>query len=592
MSINQAPVLTTGGGNGIVTIDFGPLDADAPRVVLQADGKIVVNTYASGPFTPVTYSELIRYNADGSLDTTFVFGPDGIISSTPNSDTGGGVALQADGKFVVAGNNFTVARYNSDGSLDTSFGTGGKVNHPGTTPAFGVVAQTDGKIAVAEGGGTSLVLARYDGNGDLDSSFGIGGKVTTSFGGSVSVQGHSFIGQSDGKLLVAGSFTSSGGHADFLLVRYNTDGSLDATFGTGGKVTTDFASGTDVALDVTVQADGKIVASGSTGNMADLALVRYNVDGSLDASFGAGGKVTTDISFVENAESVRIQSDGKIVIAGYSFVGPGNKSDFVLLRYNSDGSLDSSFGTGGKVLTDLGTRIEEAANLVIQPDGKILVVGTSGDSGASPLHSDGSLDISFGADTGAALSGPAFFVEDDAPTVLNARATVHDAELDAAGSYAGASLTLARHDGANAEDVFGASGDLAELTQGADIVLSGVAIGTVTQNSGGMLVLTFGAAATEARVNEAMRDITYANASDAPAALAQIDWSFSDGNTGAQGSGGALAATGLTTVHLTGVNTAPVNTVSGPFSAAAGADTAITGLSISDPDSSSLHTVL
>jgi hypothetical protein len=169
---------------------------------------------------------------------------------------------------------------------------------------------------------------------------------------------------------------------------------------------------------------------------------------------------------------------------------------------------------------------------------------------------------------------------------------VHDAELAAAGTYGGASLTLARQGGANSDDVFGASGNLDALTQGGNIVLSGVAIGTVTHNSGGMLVLTFGAAATEARVDEAMRDITYMNASDTPASSARIGWSFSDGNTGAQGSGGALIATGLTIVNITAANDAPVNTVPDALSTLADRDLAVAGLSVSDPDSASLGTVL
>ena len=596
MSINQAPVLTTGDANGIVRLDLGSLTALAPNVVLQADGKIVVNVNAPGPGHS---SELARYNADGSLDTTF--GTDGVISSAPGSATGAGVAVQADGKVVVAGRD-VVARYNSDGSLDASFGTGGKTALQ--SAASTLTMDADGKIVVAGGIDLGFTVARYDSSGHLDSSFGVGGQVTTSFGSSVFVDANSVISQPDGKVVVAGDIEDSGKY-DFALARYNNDGSLDTSFGTGGKVTTDFASTDNIVYSVTLQADGKIVAAGFSNDAfttGDFALARYNTDGSLDASFGTGGKVTTNLGnhFQESAESVRIQPDGKILIAGYSYVGPGAKSDFALLRYNSDGSLDSSFGTGGKVVTNLGPQIEEADSLVIQPDGKILVVGTMGPSGANPgsdlalarYNSDGSLDTSFGADTGAALSGPTFFTENAAPTVLNARATVHDAELAAAGSYAGASLTLARHGGADAQDVFGASGNLATLAQGGDVVLSGVAIGTVTQNAGGMLVLTFGAAATEARVNEAMRDITYANTSDTPSLSAQIDWSFSDGNSGAQGSGGALAATGLSTVHVTAFNDPPVNTMPSPLSVFAGADYAVAGLSVSDPDSASLTAVL
>jgi uncharacterized delta-60 repeat protein len=298
---------------------------------------------------------------------------------------------------------------------------------------------------------------------------------------------------------------------------------------------------------------------------------------------------------LQNAESVKIQSDGKIVAAGYSFTGPAGKEVFALTRYNSDGSLDNSFGSGGKVLTNFGSVDGKATGLVIQPDGKMLVVGitdVSPDVALARYNSDGSLDTSFG-NAGAPLSGPAFYTEGASPIVLNARATVHDAELAAAGSYDGASLTLARHGGANSDDVFGASGNLSALSQGGDITLTGVAIGTVTQNSGGVLVLTFGAAATEARVDEAMRAITYKDASDNPGSSVEIDWAFSDGNTGAQGSGGALAAAGVTNIKITAVNDPPVNTVpGGPLSTVADTDFAITGLSVSDPDSASLSIFL
>jgi uncharacterized delta-60 repeat protein len=598
MSINQAPSLTTADANGIVTMDFGSFTVSAPNAVLQADGKILVDGYAWNLPASAFYSVLVRYNADGSVDTTF--GNGGVVTSdtafTSIFSPEAGVALQADGKIVVGGDGFAVARYNSDGSFDTSFGTGGSVPalEVGTSLSYGVVVEPDGKIVVS-GSSDDFGLVRFDSSGNLDPSFGVGGRATASFGSSISGDAHSLVGQPDGKLLVAGRVDIAGDD-DFALVRYNTDGSLDATFGTGGKVATDFASEGDEAFSVTLQADGKIVVVGATTTTMGL-LVRYNADGSLDTSFGIGGEVTTDAaSSVERPETVKIQSDGKIVVAGYSFAGGAN-ADFAIARFNSDGSLDTSFGSGGKVVTDIGDAADHPNSIVIEPDGKILVVGTSGPTGNAPTdlalvryNSDGSLDTSFG--NGAALNRPAFFIEDGSPTVLNAGATVHDADLEAAGSYAGASLTLARHDGANSDDVFGASGNLSALDQGGDIVLSGVTIGTVTQNSGGMLVLAFGAAATEARVDEAMRAITYKDTSDTPESSVQIDWSFSDGNTGAQGDGGALAATGSTTVKITAVNDAPVNTMPGPLSAVANIDFAIAGLSVSDPDSASLDTVL
>jgi uncharacterized delta-60 repeat protein len=605
-TVNRAPALTSGGGSGTATTDFGSFSAQARSVVVQADGKIVAAGYAQDTQSGAYNSELVRYNADGSIDTTFGIG--GIVSSGPSFATGSGVAVQADGKIVTAGavfgspNHFALARYNSDGSFDASFGAGGKVvTDFGSTVPFGMLIQPDGKIVLTGGanGGLDFGVARFNTDGSFDTSFDIDGKVTTNFGGT-SAAGYGVARTPDGKIVVAGikEFVGSGFDYDFAVARYNHDGSLDTSFGGGGKVTTDFASTDDIPYSVTVQADGKIVVAGITdpGNASNFGLVRYNVDGSLDASFGAGGKVATDFGAnFEAANGVTIQADGKIVAAGFSI--SGGHSDFVMARYNSNGSLDASFGTGGKVTADFGLINDSAISVVIQPDGKILVAGstsagtgTGADYAVARFNSDGSLDTSFG--NASVLGGATFFTEGGAPAVLNSGATVHDAELAAAGSYAGASLTLARHGGADALDVFGAAGNLAALTEGGSIVLSGVTIGTVTQNSGGVLLLSFGADATEAHVDEAMRDITYANSSDNPVASVLIDWSFSDGNAGAQGSGGALAAAGSTTVSITAVNDAPVNTVPAAFSTPDNIDHAIAGLSVSDPDSTSLSTVL
>ena len=460
--------------------------------------------------------------------------------------------------------------------------------------------QPDGKIVLAGGAGdgADFAVARFNTDGSFDTTFGTGGKVTTDFSGSTYVAGYGVARTPDGKIVVAGikEFVGTGFDYDFAVARYNDDGSLDTSFGAGGKVTTDFAATDDIPYTVAVQSDGKIVVAGITdpGNAANFGLVRYNVDGSLDATFGTGGKVSTDFGAnLEPGNGVTIQADGKIIVAGFTVVGSSN-ADFALARYNSDGSLDISFGTGGKVTTGFGSNSEVAISVVTQPDGKIVVTGstasgvagTGADFATVRYNSDGSLDTSFGIVS--PLGGAAFFTEGGAPAVLNARAAVHDIDLDAAGSYAGASLTLARHGGADAQDKFGASGNLAALTEGGNVVLSGVAIGTVTQNSGGTLLLTFGANATEARVNEAMRDITYANGSDNPATSVQIDWTFSDGNSGAQGSGGALAATGSTAVTITAVNDAPVNVIV-PQIAAEDASSAIIGLSVSDPDIGSGH---
>jgi uncharacterized delta-60 repeat protein len=183
--------------------------------------------------------------------------------------------------------------------------------------------------------------------------------------------------QSDGKIVAAG-YSYNGSNFDFAVVRYNTNGSLDTTFDTDGKVTTAIGSGTDAAYSVVLQSDGKIVVAGNSriGSNDDFAVVRYNTNGSLDTTFDTDGKVTTAIgSGTDEARSVVVQSDGKIVAAGYSDNGPN--FDFAVVRYNTNGSLDTTFDTDGKVTTAVGLGDDEAYSVVLQSDGKIVAAGYS-----------------------------------------------------------------------------------------------------------------------------------------------------------------------------------------------------------------------
>jgi uncharacterized delta-60 repeat protein len=380
--------ITTGFGNG------------ANSIAVQPDGKLVL---AGGGTTDFA---LARYNGDGTLDSSF--GENGKVTTEilHHYNWAFAVAIQTDGKIVAAGgagdfstsDGFALVRYNSDGSLDSSFGDGGKVTTAfdgdwngeispmSESEAYAIAIQSDGMIVAGgyvDGIPAHFALARYKYNGKLDKSFGDGGKVTTSFS-NFSVTARSMAIQPDGKIVLAGHAGSQDGRVDFALARYNSDGSLDSTFGASGKVTTDLFGQVDAAYAAALQPDGRIVLVGFSGIVAgfgsggedavDFALVRYNSDGSLDKSFGSGGKVVTDFGNNEAIYAVGIQRDGCIVAAGAALFG--NTSDFALARYNSDGSLDSTFGSTGKITTDI-SGWDEATALAILPGGRIVAAGYS-----------------------------------------------------------------------------------------------------------------------------------------------------------------------------------------------------------------------
>jgi uncharacterized delta-60 repeat protein len=315
----------------------------------------------------------------GTLDDGF--GSHGMVKT----DLGGGidnyeqsVAIQADGKIVVAGtknNDFSVERYNTDGTLDSSFGDHGIVitDVDVYDSAYCVAIQADGKILVAGYTGDShdkdFAVVRYNTNGTLDSSFGELGIVTTDVGSAYD-SAHSIAIQFDGKIVVAGQGSVPGSSYDAAVIRYNTDGSLDTSFSGDGMVTTNFG-GNDCAGSVAIQSDGKIVVAAKTLSGYDFAVARYNTDGSLDTSFSGDGILTTDFyGGSDVAQSIAIQADGKIVVVGE--VSDAGRSYFGVARYNDDGTLDTSFSRDGMVTADFSGPAE---SVVIQSDGKIIVAG-------------------------------------------------------------------------------------------------------------------------------------------------------------------------------------------------------------------------
>jgi uncharacterized delta-60 repeat protein len=366
------------GVGGVATTTFPGLDGGTYMALLvQPDGKVIAA--GSGDQGGFQVATLVRYNADGSLDTGF--GSGGRVVFTFNG-VGGAfytLALQSDGKIVAAGisaaTDFGVARFNPDGSPDLAFGTNGSVSTDlgDQDVILGLSLQPDGKILA--GGRVGFFnprfgLVRYSDNGSLDPSFGVGGAVVSPFNGSLII---ATTFQPDGKVLAGGS---SPNVLDFALARYNADGTPDTTFADNGEAITDFAL-SDVIQGLALQADGGIVASGGAvlpiagGASTDVfALARYRPDGTLDQTFGAGGKVTTDFPPTDSGEDlagpVAIQPDGKIVAGGCS----GNCTSFGVARYESDGSADLGFGSAGLASK---ASLGPVQALTLQADGKILV---------------------------------------------------------------------------------------------------------------------------------------------------------------------------------------------------------------------------
>lgn len=385
--VNTGNLDITFDGDGKLNTAIGAGNDFAKSVAIDSNGKTVVVGFSFNG-TNNDFA-LVRYNQDGTLDTTF--GGTGKVTTSFGAadDYAESVAIDGNGKIVVAGHSggiqdFAMARYNENGSLDTSFGSSGQVTTAIGSEgdaAISVVIDGNGKIVVVgntyNGSDSDFALVRYNQNGTLDTTFGGTGKVTTSFGTSgddatsVAIDGN-------GKIVVVGN-TYNGVDNDFAIARYNQDGSLDTSFGGTGKVITAFGSSYDSAYGVAIDNDSKIVVVGYVsygGSVPDFAIARYNQDGTLDATFGSTGKVITSFgNSGDIAHTVAIDGNGKIVVAGYTYNGIHN--DFALARYNSDGTLDTTFDADGKLITDFGSSHDVVYSMAIDGDGNIVVAGYS-----------------------------------------------------------------------------------------------------------------------------------------------------------------------------------------------------------------------
>ncbi len=402
------------------------------------------------------------------LDNTF--GNGGIVKTNISTNFGMSLTdgifdtyLYPDGKILAAGQtdrNFALARYNVDGTLDVTFNpTGVGFVPPGTVKTaldatkydeiYSIAVHPDGKIITCgyveksdDSNWKWIALVRYASDGSIDATFGTDGivKIKVPVTGSF---GHNSFGKKvfiiSDKYLVVGYVenTLTGTKSDLFMARFNSDGTIDNTFGTNGFVTTDLESnGIDKVSNAIQQADGKIVvvgswqASGSSSNPIFNAVVRFNSDGTLDTSFGTGGIVSHQFvgSFTikhEEARAVVIQSDGKVVVAGV-VTKETNEMDFFVIRYSSIGIIDNTFSSKGFIFVDFNGNTDQVYSMSMQTDGKFVVVGSSTDSNyltdfsLARINSNGTLDKKLNLDL-SSISDAAYsvFVQPDGKIVAS-----------------------------------------------------------------------------------------------------------------------------------------------------------------------------
>ncbi|MCK9451770.1 MAG: T9SS type A sorting domain-containing protein [Bacteroidales bacterium] len=382
---------TSFGIDGIAMTAIGNNFGMAYDMAVQADGKIILAGQAR--FGSYKYA-MVRYNTDGSLDQSF--GENGIVTTSIDiSDFGKSVAIQADGKIVLSGHvqdatsyHAVVVRYNADGSIDTSFGTNG-LSHLNMDNNETVVLQDDGKIVVAGFKNDNFGLARLNTDGSIDTSYGDAGYVMTVMtdpdGSNITSYAFDLAVQEDGKIIAAGFSYSYNTHHDVAVARYTTDGTLDATFADNGVFKADLGGWADFGTAVAVQDDGKIVISAhkEMGTLPgtptyDGAIIRLNADGSYDLTFGESGVASFHLA--EHAtylQDVVLQDDGSIYFTGQAVNYAINAYDIFVCKIQSDGTLDLTFADDGVKHMDLYGTDDNASSIALQTDGKILVGGFS-----------------------------------------------------------------------------------------------------------------------------------------------------------------------------------------------------------------------
>lgn len=468
-NISVTPIGGSVGATGVRTTDIQGTDDGGYALALQPDGRIVVGGYAVDLANGDKEFALVRYNYNGTLDTTFGGGTGKVVTDfNGTSDRIWGVTLQPDGKIVAVGetvslvfpgtNDIAVARYNTNGTLDTTFGGTGKVTTDhggGASNAAYAVAMSGTNIIVAGyeavSGNNDFMVARYTTAGVLDPTFGTLGVTTTGFSGfndvarAVAIDGSGNI--------VLGGYANNGGNDDFAVARYVPAGTLDPAFVAGaGKAAVDVANGgvgsADQAFALVIIGNtivlGGSAYNNSTGNK-DFALVRYNNAGAL------GGIVTTDFgNSPDVVQALAVQSNNKVVAAGFSR-NSTSSDDFSLARYNTDGTLDTTFDGDGKLTMRINNADERAYGVAQEFDGKLVAAGFSTVVPSNPVQHDFALarfnaDGTLDSTNATTLNNPDLLVNVTGPqgpnSVVAGGALTYNVSVENRGAVAATNVVL------------------------------------------------------------------------------------------------------------------------------------------------------
>jgi len=369
------------GTSGISNMNFGT-SCSSTKSTLLSNGKIILVGSITNATTGAD-AAIVKYKKDGTLDNTF--GINGTVTTDfgTQTDKANNVTIQSDGKILICGRidpntlnpKFFISRYDSLGNLDNSFAINGKIIDSMYT--FNVIkVQTDGKI-IAAGSKTyningifnwrtDFFVSRYNSNGSIDNSFGTNGVVilnadTSNFFTDLEIQ-------NDGKILACGKGNNpsnpiNGNHRIF---RLNSNGTIDNSFGTNGRIT--MPSGEGYLTDINLKNNSKIICAGG-GHTNGFEIYQFNMNGSIDSTFGNNGKVFTSFNALDSpGMGVNIQQDGKIILGGYA------DAVYAIARYSANGVLDNTFGNAGKVTTP---NTGNAQSCFLQTDGKIVLAGSS-----------------------------------------------------------------------------------------------------------------------------------------------------------------------------------------------------------------------